>query len=74
MTVTVDAPAGWARTQRSLRVVRGTCSNCGRDDDDLSAVHRLYLLPEPSRLDEVEWWCVSCCTQYPHEEAGDQEG
>lgn len=43
---------------------------CGRDDDELEEVHRVYLLPEPQRLDDVEWWCASCRTQYPHEEVG----
>jgi hypothetical protein len=50
--------------------VESTCGNCGRDDDDLAAVQRVYLLPEPSVLDDVEWWCLSCRTQYPHEDAG----
>ena len=46
-----------------------TCDNCGTADDGLSPVHRAYLLPEPKVLDEVERWCVSCQTQYPHEPA-----
>src|SRR6202044_2667484 len=33
--------------------VESACGNCGRDDDDLSPVHRVYLLPEVSTLDEV---------------------
>jgi hypothetical protein len=49
--------------------VGATCANCGRDDDELAPVYRVYLVPEPRRLDEVEWWCVSCQTQYPHEDA-----
>ena len=52
------------------------CENCAREDDDLAAVHRVYVTPEawdtpPSRtrLDEVEVWCFSCRSQYPHEAA-----
>jgi hypothetical protein len=55
--------------RRTLRAVETACANCGRDDDDLSAVHRVYLLPEERTLDEIEWWCVSCRTQYPHRDA-----
>jgi hypothetical protein len=51
--------------------VSTACANCGRDDDDLSPVHRVYLHPEAITLTEVEWWCVSCRTQYPHEDAAD---
>jgi hypothetical protein len=54
--------------------VEPSCGNCGRDDDDLSPVHRVYLLPVVTTLDEVEWWCVSCRTQYPHEDAPGAEG
>ena len=49
--------------------VPSECASCGREDDDLAAVHRVYLYPEASTLAEVEWWCVSCRTQYPHEDA-----
>ncbi|MHB8464403.1 MAG: hypothetical protein ACYDH6_01245 [Acidimicrobiales bacterium] len=42
------------------------CGNCARPDPDLVAVHRVYLEPEMT-LDEVEWWCFSCRSMYPHE-------
>jgi hypothetical protein len=42
---------------------------CGSDADDLEPVHRVYLMPEPERLEEVEQWCFSCRSQYPHEAA-----
>ena len=54
----------------------GVCQNCTREDDDLVAVRRLYVVPESwdqpgsvTRTDDVELWCFSCRTQYPHEEA-----
>lgn len=54
----------------------GVCQNCAREDDDLVAVTRLYVQPEtwdaPGKVtptNEVELWCFSCRTQYPHEEA-----
>ncbi|MCB1015559.1 MAG: hypothetical protein KDB10_10640 [Acidimicrobiales bacterium] len=52
------------------------CTSCGRDDEPLHAVHRIYVTPEawdtPGRADvqdEVEHWCFACRTQYPHEDA-----
>jgi hypothetical protein len=52
----------------------GTCESCGRDDEDLARVHRVYVTPETwdqegktQRLDEVETWCFACRTHYPHE-------
>jgi hypothetical protein len=50
------------------------CGNCGRPSDDLAAVHRVYLVPERVRLDEAEWWCASCRSQYPHEEVKEGKG
>jgi hypothetical protein len=36
----------------------------------------MYVVPESwdqagssKTMDEVEQWCYSCCTQYPHEDA-----
>jgi hypothetical protein len=50
------------------------CGNCGREDDELIVVHRLYVVPESwdtpgstTRVDEAEEWCFSCRSQYPHE-------
>jgi hypothetical protein len=46
------------------------CENCGRlSADGLAVVHRMYLIPEEIRVEETERWCVSCRTQYPHEDA-----
>jgi len=54
--------------------VEGTCESCGRDGEQLRAVHRVYVTPDSwdsegktTRLEEVEWWCFACCTHYPHE-------
>jgi hypothetical protein len=52
------------------------CDNCARDESELLAVRRVYVVPEswdaePTEtvVADVEQWCVSCCTQYPHERA-----
>ena len=54
--------------------VIGRCESCGRDDEELTAVHRVYATPESweapatvQRLDEVEHWCFACLSHYPHE-------
>ena len=50
-----------------------TCDSCGADEDVLYAVHRMYVTPadwdtdgREVTLDDVERWCFSCCTHYPH--------
>lgn len=52
------------------------CENCARDDDDVAAVHRVYVVPQAwdtpgstTRVDEPERWCYSCRSQYPNEPA-----
>ena len=52
-----------------------TCDSCGRDEAELVAVHRVYVVPEAwdtpgseKTLAEVEHWCFACRTHYPHEE------
>lgn len=58
------------------------CENCARPDGDLATVQRIYLVPrDPATsageiaaatpvlqevLDDLERWCFSCRTQYPH--------
>ena len=61
------------RTSRVPTV--STCDSCGRDEPDLVAVHRVYVVPESwdtpgseKTLAEVEQWCFSCRTHYPHQE------
>jgi hypothetical protein len=53
--------------------VTSTCESCGATEDELYAVHRQYVTPAewdtPGRevtLAEVERWCYSCLTHYPH--------
>jgi hypothetical protein len=58
------------RGRRAYPAAVEACTNCGRDDDQLSPVQRVYLLPDVTVLEDVEWWCVSCRTQYPHGDAG----
>lgn len=50
------------------------CESCGRDDDDLVAVRRVYVTPETwdteassKTMPDVELWCFPCRTMYPHE-------
>lgn len=48
------------------------CESCGRTDEDLFHVRRLYVTPEswdtPGAVDEgdEEQWCLVCRTHYPH--------
>lgn len=51
------------------------CENCGREDSDMAPVRRMYVVPESwdtegsaKTVDDVERWCFSCRTQYPHED------
>ena len=53
----------------------GRCESCGRDDEELAAVHRVYVTPESwdsegkvDVVDEVEQWCFVCRSHYPHQE------
>jgi hypothetical protein len=56
------------------------CENCARTESNaanLVAVHRVYLEldewgeeePKATVMEEVERWCLSCRSIYPHEEA-----
>jgi hypothetical protein len=54
------------------------CDSCGRDDEEVVAVHRVYVTPESwdteekvDIQDEVEQWCFACRTHYPHQEVAD---
>ena len=55
-------------------MMTGTCESCGRDEDDLLLVRRLYVTPEawdtPGKVEEggLERWCFVCRTHYSHEE------
>jgi hypothetical protein len=52
----------------------GACDSCGRVDEPLIAVNRMYVTPEAwdtpgssITLDDIEHWCVACVTHYPHQ-------
>lgn len=54
----------------------GTCESCGSSDEAVFAVHRMYVTPaawdteaREVVVDEIERWCVPCCTMYPHRPA-----
>jgi hypothetical protein len=50
------------------------CENCGFPDGELVRVRRVYVVPaawdregSETVMPDPEWWCVSCCSQYPNE-------
>lgn len=50
------------------------CENCARPDDDLAPVRRRYVVPpawdtegSDRVLDDIETWCFSCRSIYPHQ-------
>lgn len=56
------------------------CESCGRDDDELLLVRRVYVVPEewdrPAShrvVEPPELWCFSCASQYPCEPVADGE-
>jgi hypothetical protein len=61
-------------------VTERACENCAFPDKELVLVRRVYVTPEtwdqPAShevVEEAELWCVSCCSQYPHEIVEDEE-
>jgi hypothetical protein len=60
--------------------VQGTCESCGREEDDLIEVHRVYVTPEDwdregkiEVMDELERWCFVCRSHYPHQVPGEAD-
>jgi hypothetical protein len=55
----------------------GTCESCGRDDEAIVLVTRLYVTPESwdtagrVEVGDDEWWCFVCRTHYPHRVDGE---
>ena len=53
------------------------CESCGRDDEPLTKVQRIYHTPASGdtpaseRAGDIEWWCFVCRTHYPHEVIAD---
>jgi hypothetical protein len=53
------------------------CQSCGGADDELVEVRRVYVQVDDQgvvtgeeTVDEVELWCRSCRSLYPHRPAG----
>ena len=52
-----------------------TCDSCGRDDDSVETVQRVYVLVGDDGEEVVqvepdeEHWCASCRGTYPHRPA-----
>jgi hypothetical protein len=72
------APGGTPSVASPL--VDRVCENCAFPDDELVLVRRVYVTPEtwdtPASHDvveEPELWCVSCRSQYPHEDVDEDE-
>jgi hypothetical protein len=58
-------------------VTNGTCDSCGRDDEDVTEVVRVYVVPESwdqeprvTEAEGTERWCFPCLTLYPHRVVG----
>ena len=73
-----DEGSGQDRTDDDL--APDACESCGRDDEPLVLVRRLYITPEswdtPGRVEvaDEEWWCFVCRTHYPHQVPGGEAG
>jgi len=59
----------------------GRCDSCGRDDEVVVALRRVYLTladwdteEKVEVVAEVERWCEVCRDHYPHQLLGDGEG
>ncbi len=55
-----------------------TCDSCGRDQESLEVVNRVYVTPEswdsPRKVqvvDSTEKWCFVCRSHYPHQRPGE---
>ena len=71
--MSVPGPARPGASTGSVSAVTGVCESCGRDDEVVVLVRRVYLTPEswdtPERVEVAgeERWCFVCRTHYPHE-------
>lgn len=57
-----------------VTAVTEPCDSCGRDDEPLTEVRRVYVTPEAwdreGRVDlapDTERWCEVCRAHYPHQ-------
>ena len=55
-----------------MKLLIGTCENCGSSEVTLTLVRRVYIVPESwdsvgseTVMDEIEEWCNSCTSNYP---------
>jgi hypothetical protein len=53
------------------------CQSCGRDDEPLTHVRRIYVTPaswdaegSSKPAEHTELWCDVCMVHYPHEVIG----
>ena len=61
-------------------VTTGTCDSCGRVDEDVTEVVRVYVVPESwdqerqvTEAEGTEQWCFPCLTHYPHRVVGAED-
>lgn len=57
--------------------VDASCDSCGRDDEPLTEVRRVYVTPEAwdregkvEPAPTLERWCEVCRAHYPHQDPG----
>ena len=57
-----------------MAAVVGRCDSCGRDDERVAPVQRVYVTPadwdREERIEvvpETEAWCEVCREHYPHQ-------
>ena len=58
-----------------------TCESCGRDENEVTKVQRVYLVADdtgtersPAEIEasatptagDIEMWCASCCATFPN--------
>jgi hypothetical protein len=70
-----DQPADQADDVDTTDPGVGTCESCGREDEELYRVRRVYVTPEAwdqeekvEVVPEPEVWCYVCLTHYPHQQ------
>jgi hypothetical protein len=63
--------------RQGSETAEGTCESCGRDDEVLTVVRRIWVTPAAWDTEgsvkpgELEAWCATCVVHYPHQEAAD---
>jgi hypothetical protein len=69
----------WTTMADQAGVTFGTCDSCGRGDEDVTEVVRVYVVAESwdqerqvTEAEGTERWCFPCLTHYPHRVVGDE--